>query len=226
MKIKAAIFDMDGTLVDSLMLWDVIWSAFGEKYLNNKNFRPNHQDDKAVRTMTLKDAMDLIHKNYNLGDSGLELSNLMNDILLDFYANKVELKAGVREFLDYCKSNGVKMCIASASAPDHVALALKHCGIEKYFLERFSCADLGVGKDKPDIYLLASEFLGESLAETWVFEDSVVAIETATKIGMPTIAIYDRFNYGQERMKEIATVYVAEGENILKVIGEYNTNKI
>ena len=66
--------------------------------------------------------------------------------------------------------------------------------------------------------MLASEFLGEELKDTWVFEDSVVAIETATKIGMPTVAIYDRFNFGQERMKEIATIYVAEGESLLKLI--------
>ncbi len=218
MKIKAAIFDMDGTLVDSLMLWDVIWSTFGEKYLNNKEFRPSAEDDKAVRTLTLKDAMELIHKNYNLGNNGLELLDLADNILLDFYSNKVELKPGVREFLDYCKENGVKMCIASATAPELVKVAIKHCDIGKYFLKVFSCSDLGLGKDKPDIFLLASEFLGEETAETWVFEDSVVAIETATKIGMPTVAIFDRFNFGQERMKEIATIYVAEGESLLKVI--------
>ncbi len=218
MEIKAAIFDMDGTLVDSLMLWDVLWSAFGEKYLNNKDFRPSAKDDKAVRTLTLKDAMELIHKNYNMGESGQELLNFADNLMLDFYSNTVELKSGVREFLDYCKQNGVKMCIASATAPELVKVAIKHCDIEKYFLKVFSCADLGLGKDKPDIFLLASEFLGEELKDTWVFEDSVVAIETATKIGMPTTAIFDRFNFGQERMKEIATIYVAEGESLLKVI--------
>ena len=218
MKIKAAIFDMDGTLVDSLMLWDVLWSSFGEKYLNNKDFRPSAKDDKAVRTLTLKDAMELIHKNYNMGESGQQLLNFADNLMLDFYSNTVELKSGVREFLDYCKQNGVKMCIASATAPELVKVAIKHCDIEKYFLKVFSCADLGLGKDKPDIFLLASEFLGEELKDTWVFEDSVVAIETATKIGMPTIAIFDRFNFGQERMKEIATIYVAEGESLLKLI--------
>lgn len=218
MKIKAAIFDMDGTLVDSLMLWDVLWSTFGEKYFNNKDFRPSAKDDKAVRTLTLKDAMELIHKNYNMGESGQELLNFADNLLLEFYSNTVELKPGVREFLDYCKQNGVKMCIASATAPELVKVAIKHCDIEKYFLKVFSCTDLGLGKDKPDIFLLASEFLGEKLKDIWVFEDSVVAIETATKIGMPTTAIFDRFNFGQERMKEIATIYVAECESLLKVI--------
>ena len=66
--------------------------------------------------------------------------------------------------------------------------------------------------------MLAKEFLGEATEDTWVFEDSLTALETATKIGMKTVGIHDRFNYGQERIKEIATVYIAEGETLLKLV--------
>ena len=76
---------------------------------------------------------------------------------------------------------------------------------------------MGKGKEEPDIFLLASEFLGEKTEETWVFEDSLTAIETATSIGMPTVGIYDQYNYGQDRIKEIATEYVAAGETLLKL---------
>ena len=217
MNIKAAIFDMDGTLVDSLMIWDVLWSTFGERYLNDKNFVPSLEDDKKVRTLTMNDAMHLIHENYKLGKSGEELLSLANTIMKDFYSNSVELKSGVREFLEYCKKNSVKMCIASATAPDFIDMAMKHCGIEKYFLKVFSCSTIGKGKDEPDIFLQAAEFLGAKCKETWVFEDSLTAIETATKIGMPTVGIYDRYNFGQDRIKKIATEYIAEGETLLKL---------
>ena len=217
MNIKVAIFDMDGTLVDSLMLWDVLWSTFGERYLNDKSFAPSFEDDKKVRTLTLKDAMHLIHKNYNLGESGEELLALANAIFNDFYANSVELKSGVREFLEYCKNKGVKMCIASATAPELIDAAMKHCDIEKYFLKVFSCGTIGKGKDEPDIFLQAAGFLGVEIKETWLFEDSLTAIETATKIGMPTVGIYDRYNFGQDRIKKIATEYIAEGETLLKL---------
>ena len=209
---------MDGTLVDSLMLWDVLWSTFGDKYLNDKSFSPSVEDDKKVRTLTLKDAMLLIHNNYKLGESGEELLSLANSIMNDFYANRVELKDGVRAFLEHCKNNGVKMCIASATAPELIEVALKHCDIEKYFLKVFSCGAIGKGKDEPDVFLQAAEFLGAEIKETWLFEDSLVAIETATKIGMPTVGIYDRYNFGQDRIKKIATEYINSTETILKLI--------
>lgn len=220
MNIKSAIFDMDGTLVDSLMLWDVLWSTFGERYLGDKGFRPSIDDDKKVRTLTLKDAMELIHRNYDLGESGQELLDLANSIMIDFYGSRVELKSGVREFLEFCRQNGVKMCIASATAPDLIDIAIKHLDLGKYFLKVFSCGTIGKGKEEPDVFLLAKEFLGTDTVDTWVFEDSLVAIETATKIGMPTVGIYDRFNFGQDRIKEIATRYIGPDETLIKIIEE------
>ena len=209
---------MDGTLVDSLKLWNVLWEQLGEKYLDNKNFTPSPEDDKKVRTLTLKDAMILIHNNYNIGESGEELLNLANEIMTDFYSNKVELKYGVLEFLEYCQKNNIKMCVATATAPELVSLAIKHCDIEKYFLKIFSCSTFGKGKEEPDIFLCAYNFLGEKLEETWVFEDSLVAIETATKIGMNTVGIYDKFNFGQEKIEKIATEYIKNGESLLKLV--------
>ncbi len=220
MKIKAAIFDMDGTLIDSLMLWDILWSTLGNTYLSDSNFTPSEDDNKKVRTLTLSDAMELIHTNYGLGESGEELLALANDIIFDFYSNKVELKEGVLEFLRHCKAAGIKMCIASATAPELLNTAIAHCGITEYFSKVFSCADIGKGKEEPDIYLLACEFLGEESSETWVFEDSLAAIETATKIRMQTVGIYDRYNFGQDRIKEIATKYIDKGETLLKLINK------
>lgn len=217
---KAAIFDMDGTLIDSLMIWDVLWSTFGRKYRNDSSFVPAEEDDKAVRTLPLREAMSLIHGKYGLGVSGEALLEEANGIIYDFYANSVEMKKGAREFLEHCRKNGVKMCIASATDTELIRVAAEHCDIGKYFSKVFSCGTLGKGKDEPDVFLLAAEYLGEEIEDTWVFEDSLVAIETAVKIGMNTVGIYDRFNYGQDRIREIAGAYIADGETLEKLIHE------
>lgn len=217
MNIKAAIFDMDGTLVDSLMLWDILWSTFGTAYLQDPAFRPRTEDDKTVRTLTLKDAMELIHRSYGIGSSGAELLDHANRMMLDFYANRVELKPGVKEFLQQRKAQGVKMCIATATAMELVSVAMEHCGLYEYFPRVFSCGDIGKGKDQPDIFLQAAAYLGAPAEETWLFEDSLTAVETAKTIGMPVVGIYDRYNYGQERIRELADFYIAPGETLLKL---------
>ncbi|MBQ2746581.1 MAG: HAD family hydrolase [Clostridia bacterium] len=217
MEIKSAIFDMDGTLVDSLMVWDVLWQKFGDKYLGGRPFVPTPEDDKAIRTLPLKNAMELVHTNYNIGKSGQELLDEANEMMVDFYSNTVQLKSGVKEFLENLYNKGVKMCIASATAPSLVKIAMDHCELNKYFPKVFSCGDLGLGKDKPDIYLLAQQYLGTEISETWVFEDSFVAIKTAHDIGMNTVGIYDKFNPYQEEIKKIANHYIADGETLLKL---------
>lgn len=220
MKIKYAIFDLDGTLVDTLFLWDEIWNKFGEKYCGGKSFSPTAEEDNAFRTLPLAKTMEIIHENYGMGESGKELLDFANELIVDFYANAVELKAGVKQFIEYCYANGTKLCVASASAPDLIDLALKHCGIYSYFLNVLSCETLGKGKDRPDIYLQAQALLGGQAEETWVFEDSLTALRTAEKLGMPRVGIYDRCNDNQSAVKAHSTIYVGEGETLEKLIAQ------
>ena len=209
---------MDGTLVDSLMIWEVLWDRFGNRFLNGGKFRPSEESDKAVRTMTLKDAMNYLYDVYRIGNSGEELFEFTTETMRDFYSQEVMLKKGVKEFLEYCYQRGVKMCIASATEKSLIKTALKHCNIEKYFSEIFSCADIGKGKEEPDVYLTALEYLGTEKEETYVFEDSQIAIATADKIGIRTVGIYDKYNYGQEKIQQMSTEYIAKGETLEKLI--------
>ena len=218
MNIKGAIFDMDGTLVDSLMLWDILWSEFGKRYFNDSTYRPAKDADKAVRTMHFKDATAFLHSKYGIGSSADELYKLSNEIFIDFYKNKVTVKPGVYELLDYLYDNGVKMCIASASEVSLIKLAIEHCKLDKYFDEIISCADIGKGKDVPDVFLMSLDHLKTSLEDTWVFEDSYVALTTAKNANFKTVGVFDKYGYNQDIMKENSTIYVGESEDMTKLI--------
>jgi HAD superfamily hydrolase (TIGR01509 family) len=216
--IKAAIYDMDGTLVDSLMLWDRLWDHFGNLYLQGAAFRPETVDDKFVRTVPLKEAMERIHHRYGFGADGAELLREANDMMRRFYAEEVCLKDGVLQWLEYCKAKGVRMCIASATAPELVEVALEHCGIGGYFEKLFSCTVLGKGKEHPDVFLLARDYLGAGADDTWVFEDSLVALQTAVRAGFKTVGIYDQFNFGQDEIRTLVDEYIGPGESITRLI--------
>lgn len=219
-KIKGAIFDLDGTLVDSLGVWSECWEEFGKRFLNGDKFQPTDDEEKAVRTKTLKASMEYIYSIYKFGENPEVLYEIFMDVLENYYATKVQVKEGVAEFLEYCRKNNIKMCIASATDIRLIKVALKHCGIDKYFIGILSCADIGKGKEFPDIYLKAMEVLKTEREETCVFEDSSVAITTAAKSGFKTVGIYDKHNFGHEEIKRIADEYIERGETLIKLIGE------
>lgn len=220
MKITGAIFDMDGTLVDSLGFWDYLWQALGEKFLNNPDFRPDPVTEKAVRTVTLYDGMCIVHRNCGIGKSEDEIFEIANDMIFDFYQNTVEMKPGAKEFIEHLHSKGIKMCIASATAPKFIAALMKKFELDKYFPRLFSCNDIGKGKDEPDIFIEAHKYLGTEKESTWIFEDSIVALKTAVKAGYNTVGIHDKYNFGLDEVKKISTVYIGEGDSLERLIPE------
>lgn len=219
MKIKGAIFDMDGTLIDSLMIWDILWEKIGDKYLAGTSFLPDENDIKAVKTCTLENAIKIIHKNYGIKSSVEELLVFSNSVINDFYANDVQLKDGILDFLKYAKENNVKMCIASATAPQLIKVALEHCDIKEYFSEVFSCAQYKVGKETPFIFEKALQYLGTPKSYTWVFEDSPLPIKVVKKIGMPTVGVYDKFNDYKD-VKLNSDIYISSAIDLKNLIIE------
>ena len=128
------------------------------------------------------------------------------------------LKNGVLEFLEHLKKKNVKMCIASATASDLIKILMDKFDLYRYFDRVFSCNEVGKGKEHPDVFILANEYLGTDKESTWIFEDSVVAIETVVKAGYKTVGIYDKNNFGLDRVKEISTIYIDKDDSLRTII--------
>ena len=210
-KIKYAIFDMDGTLVNSLGYFDYLWAELGKKYLSDPTFKVAGEVDKMIRTKTLKDACVCLRDVYFPGEDANEVFALASRVLEEHYKKRVDTKEGVLDFLKHLKARGVKMCVASATEPRLINYALLRCGLSDFFEFIISCTEVGAGKEKPDVFLEAMKRLGGNLAESCVFEDSFIALETAKRAGFMTVGIYDKGNYNHDRLRAASDIYVKDG---------------
>ena len=206
--IKGAIFDLDGTLLDSMFIWD----TFGEDYLRTLGKEPKENLTEAFKTFTLEQAAEYYREHYGVTLSVNEIVDGVNEMVAKLYKTKVTLKDGVREFLEALKSQGVKMCVATVTDRPIVEDVLNRLGIRDFFFEIFTCAEVGYNKETPHIYRAALEVLGTKKDETVVFEDALHALITAKKDGFKVAAVYDRHERSQTQMKENGDYYITDFE--------------
>lgn len=213
--IKGAIFDFDGTLVDSMFIWDTI----GEEYLRSLGKEPHEDFKETFMTLTLEEAAVYYREHYGVTLSVKEIVDGVNAMVEQTYRTKVTLKPGIPEYLAWLKENGVRLCVATVTDRYLVEETLDRLGVRHYFSEIFTCAEVGFGKDKPVIYQKALEHLETEKRDTYVFEDMLFALNTAKTDGFPTVGVYDRHEAHQDDLKELADYYIFDfTDPILKTI--------
>ena len=213
--LKGAIFDFDGTLVDSMFIWDTI----GEDYLRSLGKKPHEDLKETFMTLTLEEAAEYYRTHYGVTLSVKEIVDGVNAMVEGIYRTRVALKQGVADFLAQLKDNGTRMCIATVTDRYLVEETLDRLGLLQYFSEIFTCAEVGYGKDKPIIYRKALEHLDTAKNETYVFEDSLFALKTAKADGFTTVGVYDRHENRQDNLKNLADYYIVDfADPVLKTI--------
>ena len=159
--------------------------------------------------MTMEEGANYLRENYGLQEDILSIIQGINETVSDFYQNEVTLKGGARELINYYKANDIPMTIATSSDIGIIEKALNRVGIRDDMQAIFTCSEIGVGKDKPDIYNAAAAYMKIDVKDIYVFEDALHAIKTAKKAGFHTVGVYDKTSYKvQEQIKEIADIYI------------------
>lgn len=206
MKIKGTVLDLDGTLLDSLDIWDTVAGI----YLESIGRRPQENLNEVIGNMSLFQAAGYLRMQYGIPLSQAEVTDGMYALLKKYYRDEVRLKAGVRDLLFFFQQKGIRMCVATAGDHRLAQAALKRCGIISAFEGIIACDEIHTGKNKPEIFEQAMKLLGTRRAETLVFEDALYALQTAKKAGFMTVAVYDCHEMHQNEMQAQADLYLKD----------------
>lgn len=216
MKITGAIFDLDGTLIDSMSIWDDI----AYNFLVSQGVIPKPDLREKVATMYLNESAKYLVDEYSLDCTPQNFKEYTERIIEDFYVRTVPPKRDAVEFLCKLKKSGVKMCIATATERKLAVPALEHNGMLGFFDGVFSCAEIGLSKQSPEIFDRALEFLGTPKDETFVFEDSYHAVATASKAGYNVIAISDKSaSNDEEKIKKLSLKFIENYAELDELFG-------
>ena len=214
MRLQSAIFDMDGTLLDSMHIWNDV----GPKTLRSMGIEPAPDLGPRLMLMTFRDGAALCKEEYHLSESVEEIMDLTKDRVRSFYEHEVQAKPGLEKFLSLLKMEGVWMYVATNTDRDLVEAALKHTGLEGYFRGILTCAEVGAGKkDSPEIYERAMRRLRGNKKDTVIFEDALHAIRTAKKAGFRVCGVYDpSAEADQEEIKSLSDYYIRSFEEMFE----------
>lgn len=209
--IKGAIFDIDGTLLDSMPIWE----SAGARYLATLGVTAKPDLKEQLDALSLPEGALYMQKEYKLAVSTEDILEGVNQVVKDFYYKEAVMKPGAYALIKMLKENGVKLIIATATDAEMAKAALIRNGIWEDFIEMVTCEAAGVGKTSPKIFELAREKLQTKKEETWVFEDSLYAVKTAAKAEFPVCSIYDEYSAKNAReIQEVSDIYVRDFSEI------------
>lgn len=206
--LKGAIFDLDGTLLDSLGIWEKIDIEFlGKRGI----LVPPLYADK-VSAMTFHEAAAFTVAQFGLSHSPEELMREWHEMALYHYANTVKLKSGAEAYLRQLHANGIKLSIATSLERSLSIPALENNGVLSLFSSICSVSDVSRGKGFPDIFVHASSEIGLSTKECIVFEDVHIAASSAQEAGCKVCGVYDERTSRESlnRLEQTCDFYITD----------------
>ena len=202
----AAIFDMDGTIMDSLGIWERIDYDFLEK---KRGIKVPHDYVHDIAAMSFSEIAQYTKARFNLPDTPQQLMQEWTDMAIYEYSHNVLLKPFVKAFIEYLKNSGKKIVLCTSSPEYFFKPALKNNGIYDLFDAFANTCEAGEGKNSPKVYLLAAQKVGIAPEKCIVFEDVISAAVSAKKAGMTVCGVYDeRSRSRQEELRAACDIYI------------------
>ena len=182
---KAAIFDLDGTLFDSM--W--VWEKLAYNFLADKGIQAPLGIRESLKEYSLRESCHVLKERFNLSQSPEEINDQMEEMLKKYYFEEIQLKDGAKELLETMKKRKIRM-VAATATPDWLSkAACKRLGIYDYFEIFQTCKSVGLEKFDPDFYKIIIEDLGEKPSEIYLFEDALHSIKAGKACGLKVAAI-------------------------------------
>ena len=197
MDFEACIFDLDGTLLDSMG----VWIDIDIEFLKKRGASITEEYAKATATMRMREAADYTVKLYRLDEKPEDIMAEWMEMARDRYAHKIGLIPYAKEFLLELKGKGVPMGVATIGIKELYQPALERNGIAELFDVIVDADMVRTGKESPEIYLKTAELLRVAPEKCVVFEDTSVGLRSASSCGFTTVGILDKGN--RENHEEI-----------------------
>jgi HAD superfamily hydrolase (TIGR01509 family) len=211
-KYEAIIFDLDGTLVDSM--W--IWKAIDIDFLGKRNMKLPNDLQKSIEGMSFTETAIYFKKRFDLNESLEEIKKEWNELAYDYYKNKIKLKKNVKKVLETLKKQGKIIGIGTSNSRMLAELVIKHNGVKEYFDILVTSCDVNKGKPSPDVFLKVAEMLNVEPEKCLVFEDTYAGVKAAINANMDCFAIYDEIaSESKEDIIRTATRYLQSYDEII-----------
>lgn len=205
MDFEAAIFDLDGTLLNSMEVWEYIDISFLQK--RGLPVPPNYVTEICARSF--EEAAQYTIDLFDLSESIDDIISEWNEMAVYEYANSVKLNSGAHDYLIQLRSRGIKLAVATGLPERLFRPCLANNDVLGLFDVLCSTDEVMRGKEYPDVFLLASQRLGTPPSRCIVFDDVLPAIKSAKQAGMFVCGVYDKYSaHNRAEIERIADAYI------------------
>ena len=202
--IKACIFDMDGTLVDSLGMWSDIDRRFFARY----GMEIPADYEKKINHMSFLEMAQFTKEEYQIPDSVETITELWTEWSKEEYESEIQAKPGAQELLQFLKEQGIPLSLATTNRKELYEPCLRRNHLYSYFDYIMNVNEINSAKSEPKIYQLLAAKMNVKPEETLVFEDILIAVNTAHQAGFKVAAVYDKRNErDQQKIKTLSDFY-------------------